>query len=76
MPAIVAELLQDSLGEACRVAVTLEGLPLEEEGIADIERVLYKRKARAFALTPELRFDRTTLRRGHPRYTWTRSQPR
>ena len=76
MPAIVADLLQDTLGEACRLAVTLEGLPLERESIADIERVLYKRKARAFDLTPELRFDRTDLRRGRPRYTWTRSSPR
>jgi hypothetical protein len=76
MPAIVADLLQDSLGEACRVAVTKEGLPLDKEGIADIEGVLYKRRALVFDLTPELRFEKTEVRRGRPRYRWTRTAPR
>jgi pimeloyl-ACP methyl ester carboxylesterase len=75
MPAIVAELLNDSLGEACRRAVTLEGLPLENENIADIEGVLYEKDALAIQLTPELRFDKTRLRRGTPRYRWTRTAP-
>jgi pimeloyl-ACP methyl ester carboxylesterase len=76
MPAIVAELLQDTLGEACRVAVTKEGLPLDKEGIGDIESVLYKRRALVFDLTPELKFDKTLVRRGRPRYRWTRTAPR
>ena len=76
MPAIVAELLTDSLGEACRVAVTREGLPLENENIADIESVLYEPDALVLDLTPELHFDRSHLRRGRPRYTWTRQAPR
>ena len=76
LPAIIAELLQDSLGEACRLAVTLEGLPLDNDSIADIEKVLCKRGALALALTPELRFDKTRMRRGRPRYRWTRSAPR
>lgn len=75
MPAIVAELLNDSLGEACRRAVTLEGMPLDSENIADIEDVLYEKNALAIRLTPELRFDKTKMRRGTPRYTWTRTAP-
>ena len=75
MPAIVAELLNDTLGEACRRAVTVEGLPLENENIADIEAVLYKKNALAIQLTPELRFDKTQMRRGTPRYRWTRTVP-
>ena len=72
MPAIVAELLTDSLGEACRLAVTLEGLPLECENIEDIESVLYTPDALVLELTPELRFDKSRLRRAGPRYRWTR----
>ena len=76
MPAIVTELLEDSLGEACRVAVTKEGLPLEVEDLARIEAVLTKRKALVVDLTPELRFEKARVRKGKPRYRWTRTSPR
>ena len=65
-----------TLGEACRLAVTLEGMPLDSENIADIEDVLYEKNALVIRLTPELRFDKTKMRRGTPRYTWTRTAPR
>lgn len=76
MPAIVTELLEDSLGEACRVAVTKEGLPLEVEDLARIEAVLTRKKALVVDLTPELRFEKARVRKGKPRYRWTRTSPR
>jgi hypothetical protein len=76
MPAIVAELLEDSLGEACRVAVTQEGLPLDVEDLGRVEAVLCERGALVLDLTPESRFERVRVRKGKPRYTWTRSWPR
>jgi pimeloyl-ACP methyl ester carboxylesterase len=75
MPAIVAELLDDSLGEACRVAVTREGLPLEVEDLAKVEGALCEDGALVVSLTPEARFEKARVRRGRPRYTWTRSSP-
>lgn len=76
MPAIIADLLDDSLGEACRVAVTQEGLPLHVEDLGQVEKVLLERKALVQSLTPELRFEKNRVRKGHPRYRWTRSVPR
>jgi pimeloyl-ACP methyl ester carboxylesterase len=76
MPAIVAELLKDSFGEALRLGVTRAGLPLEAETIDEIEAALYEPDALVIDLTPELRFEKTRLRRGRPRYTWTRTVPR
>ena len=68
--------VEDSLGEACRVAVTKEGLPLHVEDPAKIEAVLCTKRALVFDLTPELRFERARVRKGKPRYTWPRSAPR
>ncbi|MCU1486063.1 MAG: hypothetical protein JWN67_2809 [Actinomycetia bacterium] len=76
MPAIVADLLDDSLGEACRVAVTKEGLPLDVEDLGKVEAVLCRKGALVLDLTPEIRFERARVRKGKPRYTWTRSFPR
>src|SRR5439155_22847125 len=58
MPAIVAELLEGSLGDVIRLAMTVEGLPIDtiEETIADVERVLYVQNARGHELTPPLDF--------------------
>lgn len=76
MPAIVADLLDDALGEACRVAVTKEGLPLDVEDLGQIEAVLCEPGALVVGLTPELRFEKARVRNGTPRYRWTRSFPR
>ncbi len=75
LPAIVADLLGDSLGEACRVAVTKEGLALHIEDLEAIEAVLCEPWALVTQLTPD-RFERARVREGRPRYTWTRSFPR
>lgn len=75
MPAIVTELLADSLGEACRVAVTKEGLPLDVEDLARIEAVLTTKKALVVDLTPEIRFEKARVHKGKPRYHWTRTSP-
>ena len=76
MPAIVADLLGDSLGEACRLAVTRQGLPLDVDDLGRIESVLTEPGALVVDLTPELRFEKARVRKGRPRYTWTRSFPR
>lgn len=75
MPGIVSELLEDALGEACRLAVTREGLPLEVEDLGQIEAVLCRPDALVFDLTPELRFEHNRAVQGTPRYRWTRSSP-
>ena len=78
MPAIVAELLEGSLGEVIRLGLTVEGLPVdvETETIADVERVLYQPDALVHALTPPLEFHATDVQRRRPTYRWTRSHPR
>jgi hypothetical protein len=60
------------------VAVTKEGLPLEVESeeLDRVEGVLCEPDALVVALTPEIRFEQARVRRGVPRYTWTRSWPR
>lgn len=72
LPAIVAEMLEDSLGDAIRLALTVAGLPLEADTIADMEQVLYDPDARVFALTPPLEFEPTSIPRTKPQYRWTR----
>ncbi|HVM53605.1 MAG TPA: alpha/beta hydrolase, partial [Acidimicrobiales bacterium] len=52
MPAIVAELLEGSLGDVIRLALAVEGAPIgTEETIEDIERALYTPGALVHALT-------------------------
>lgn len=75
LPAIVAELMEGSLGEACRAAVTGEGLPLEVTDLGQIEEVLCERWALVGQLAPETRFEREVLEEEPPRYTWTRWSP-
>jgi pimeloyl-ACP methyl ester carboxylesterase len=75
-PAIVGELLADTLGEACRIAVTAEGLPLDDETIDGIESVLYEEGSLAVELTPALDLEPMTTRHRRPRYRWTRTSPR
>jgi len=72
-PAIIGELLSDSLGEACRLAVTAEGLPLEDEHIDGIESVLFEPDSQAVALTPPLDLEPMAIHHRRPRYRWTRT---
>jgi hypothetical protein len=78
MPAIVAELLEGTLGDVIRLALTVEGLPVDEdiETIEDIEKTLYRPGALVHELTPPLEFEPTGARRRRPTFTWTRSFPR
>lgn len=77
MPAIVAELLDGSLGDVIRLALAVAGAPIgTEETIEEIERCLYAPDALVHALTPPLEFEPTGTRRRRPTYRWTRSHPR
>jgi hypothetical protein len=77
MPAIVAELLDESLGDVIRLALAVEGAPIGvDDTIEEIERALYRPGALVHSLTPTLDFAPTDVRRHHPTYRWTRSFPR
>ena len=77
MPAIVAELLEGSLGDVIRLALAIEGAPIGvDDTIEEIERHLYRPGALVHRLTPPLDFQTTTLSRRRPSYHWTRSHPR
>jgi pimeloyl-ACP methyl ester carboxylesterase len=77
MPAIVAELLEGSLGDVIRLALAVEGAPIgTEETIEEIEHALYAPNARVHRLTPPLEFRPTEAHRHRPTYRWTRSHPR
>jgi pimeloyl-ACP methyl ester carboxylesterase len=77
MPAIVAELLEGSLGDVIRLAEVIEGMPIDgDDSIAEVERTLYRRNALIHELTPPLEFEPTGAKRHRPTYRWTRSHPR
>jgi len=77
MPAIVAELLDTSLGDVIRLALAVEGAPIGvEDTIEEIERALYRPDALVHRLTPPLEFVATDARRHRPTFRWTRSHPR
>ena len=77
MPAIVAELLESSLGDVIRLALAVEGAPIGvDDTIEEIERALYHPGALVHSLTPPLEFAPTGARRRRPTYRWTRSHPR
>jgi pimeloyl-ACP methyl ester carboxylesterase len=78
MPAIVAELLDGTLGDVIRLSLAVEGMPIDQEleTIEEIEEVLYEPDALVHRLTPPLEFTPTTSRRRRPAYRWTRSHPR
>jgi hypothetical protein len=77
MPAIVAELLDESMGDVIRLALAVEGAPIGvEDTIEEIERALYEPGALVHGLTPPVEFNPTEVRRRRPTYRWTRSHPR
>jgi hypothetical protein len=77
MPAIVAELLEGSLGDVIRLAMTIVGAPIgTDDTIEQIEERLYRPGALVHELTPPLEFEQTGARRRRPTYRWTRSFPR
>jgi pimeloyl-ACP methyl ester carboxylesterase len=77
MPAIVAELLDTSLGDVIRLALAVAGAPIGvDDTIEEIERALYQPDALVHRLTPPLEFVATDARRHRPTFRWTRSHPR
>lgn len=77
MPAIVAELLESSMGDVIRLALAVAGAPIgTEETIEEIEACLYEPDAFVHELTPPLDFEPTGATRRRPTYRWTRSHPR
>lgn len=71
MPAVVAQLMADGLGQACRAALVKAGVTEDEPSTARIERAMYRRNARVFALTPLSTATTTPGRHHRPRYRWT-----
>ena len=72
LPAIVDDLLEDSLGDAIRNVLGQAGAASVEE----IESLLYEQGAPILALTPEPRPTRSGEKHRRPRYRWERSAER
>lgn len=71
MPAIVGELLEGSLGEACTRMLKELGLRSAQPSVAQIERVCYAKDARIFALTPMSNRTDVVGRHRRPKYRWS-----
>jgi pimeloyl-ACP methyl ester carboxylesterase len=71
LPAIVAELREGRLGEACATTLTAEGLDPDTATLDEIEAALYAPGAKVLDLTPEVEFEPTGHNRHLPRYRWT-----
>lgn len=70
-PAIVAELMEGPLGEACRAALRRAGARSDSPTPAEAERLCLQRGARIRTLTPLDDAVVTTGRHRRPRYHWT-----
>ncbi len=70
LPAIIEQLLDGPLGEACEIALRRAGVKRAHPTAADIDRACYRRQARVFTLTPA--DDGAVVRGRHrrPRYRW------
>jgi pimeloyl-ACP methyl ester carboxylesterase len=71
LPAIVAELMDGELGEACTAALAARGLKRRSPTPAQIEAACCARNARIFALTPQSARTTVAGRHSRPRYRWT-----
>jgi len=71
LPAIVAQLLEGELGDACREMLRDAGLRSEEPTVEQIESVCYAPDARIFSLTPMSRRTEVVGRHRRPKYHWT-----
>jgi pimeloyl-ACP methyl ester carboxylesterase len=75
LPAIVAELLADGLGDGIRTSLRAAGVRTRYPTLEDVEAVCYDEDARVFALTPG-RSRRTVVgRHRRPRYSWHLQHP-
>jgi len=70
LPAIIQQLLDGPLGEACTGALRRAGVKRAQPTDADVDRACYRRRARVFSLTPA--GDEIAVRGRHrrPRYHW------
>lgn len=75
LPAIVAELLADGLGEGIRRSLRAAGLRKKEPTIADVERHCYAPEARVFFLAPADARRKVVGRHRRPKYAWTVERP-
>ena len=75
LPAIVAELLDGALGEACGKALRRAGVRSSSPSIERIHRALYEPEARIFSLTPLSNVTRAAGRHRKPKYRWTVEPP-
>jgi len=75
LPAIMAELLADGLGDGIRTSLRSAGVRKKYPTLSDVEAVCYDEGARVFALTPA-RSGRTVVgRHRRPRYSWHLQHP-
>lgn len=75
LPAIMAQLLDEALGEGIRNGLRAAGLRKKNPTLADVERVCYRKEARVFSLAPIDRTRKVVGRHRRPRYSWTFEHP-
>ena len=75
LPAIIGDLLERELGDACRAALEREGLDPDVATVDDIEAAMYEPGAKVLELTPPLEFRATEERRRRPRFDWVVERP-
>ncbi|MCC6225928.1 MAG: alpha/beta hydrolase [Microthrixaceae bacterium] len=73
MPAIVAELLEGNLGDACTAMLKKLGLGSKSPTVEQIEAVCYHKDARIFSLTPMSHRTHVVGRHRRPKYHWSTS---
>lgn len=71
LPAIIADLLHGSLGEAYRGAVRGRGLDPDTATLEEVEAAMFSADARIRELTPPLEFARVGARRRKPAYRYS-----
>lgn len=75
LPAIVGELLDDGLGEACRERLRTQGVRAQHPSVERIESACYEPDARIFSLTPQSRRTEVVGRHRRPKYQWQMERP-
>jgi hypothetical protein len=71
LPAIVGELMDGELGQACTDALRRQGVRRARPTLADVERACYAPDARIFSLTPISTRKVGAGKHHRPRYHWT-----
>jgi pimeloyl-ACP methyl ester carboxylesterase len=71
LPAIVSELMDGELGQACADALRRQGVKRAKPTLADVERACYARNARIFSLTPMSSRTVGGGKHHRPRFKWS-----